>query len=279
MRFYYRYVCGLTEPDKIVTEIDPAIFGNLLHSVMEKIYRPYEGGVADREMIGSVIKNNGLLTGYIRGVINEIYHRGAGAEQGGNEEITSNILLTYVKMILKQDSTFAPIIIKGLEKYVATPFKISFEGKDQILSIGGYTDRMDETAGTLRIIDYKTGNIQMEISSVSSLFDEEDEKRNEAWFQILMYCEIMSLLKPGIKVRPSLYAVRNMTGNEFSDRLVIAVGRDDKTVIDDYSSIRQEYSSGLRQTITNMFTGSSSFTMTANTRKCDFCPFARLCRR
>jgi CRISPR/Cas system-associated exonuclease Cas4 (RecB family) len=279
MKFYYRYVCGLKEPDRITTEIDPALFGKLLHGVMEKIYLPFEGKIIEREKFRELRKDVVLLRQVVSEVIRDVYHSEAKGEQGGNGEITANILFSYAGMIIDLDRTFAPITITGLERFVSSSFAIRFENRDIGITLGGYTDRIDETGGTRRVIDYKTGNISMEIRSVESLFDENDDKRNDAWFQILMYCEMLSADNSGLMVRPSLYSVRNMTGEEFSDKLIIAPDRNTKMVIDDYSQIRSEYSDGLKQTIENMFRPDSPFTMTEHVRKCEYCPFIKLCRR
>lgn len=279
MKFYYRYVCGLKEPEKIVTDIDPSVFGKLLHGVMEKVYSPFEGGIMERDKIEGIISDSALVLSSIKEVIKEIYHSGQNVESGGNDEITSSILFSYIRMILKHDISFAPLTIHGLEKYISSSFTFSQSDKKNVVTIGGYSDRIDETGGTRRIIDYKTGNTPMEIRSVASLFDENDDKRNDAWFQILMYCEMISGIDPAVKVRPSLYAVRSMSSNEFSDRLIIAEDRDNKLEVEDYSVIRSEYSAGLEQTIGHIFADVSEFKMTEHPGKCDYCPFIKLCRR
>jgi hypothetical protein len=279
MKFYYRYVCGLKEPEKLVTGIDPSVFGKLLHGVMEKVFSPFEGKIIGRETIEGIISNSALVTDIIKEVIREIYHSGQNVGSGGNDEITASILFSYIRMILNHDLSYVPIKIHGLERFISSSITFNLSDKKKNVTIGGYTDRIDETGGTRRIIDYKTGNTPMEIRSVSSLFDENDEKRNDAWFQILMYCEMISGTDPAVKVRPSLYAVRSMSRNEFSDRLIIAEDRDNKREIDDYSVIRPEYMEGLEQTIGNIFSESSEFKMTEHSGKCDYCPFIKLCRR
>jgi hypothetical protein len=279
MKFYYRYVCGLKEPDKIVTGIDPSVFGRLLHGVMEKLYSPYEAGVIGKEKIEEISKNSNLIRTSINDALTEIFHSGQNIGSGGNDEITANILFSYIRMILKHDSSYAPLTIHGLEKFISSSFTFRQSEKNNLITIGGYTDRIDETEGTRRVIDYKTGNTPMEIRSVASLFDESDERRNDAWFQILMYCEMISGNDPAVKVRPSLYAVRGMSSNDFSDRLVISEDRDNNHVVDDYSAIRTEYSAGLEQTIGTIFSETSEFTMTDHLGKCDYCPFIKLCRR
>ena len=279
MKFYYRYVCGLKEPEKILTEIDPAVFGKLLHGIMEKLYKPYEGKIVGREKLTELRRDTSVLKSCISDVIRDVYHSGEDVKTGGNDDITGNILLSYTGMILDLDASFAPLTIRGLEKYVSSAFNINSGNKDVSLNIGGYADRIDETGNTRRVIDYKTGNISMEIKSVSSLFDENDEKRNDAWFQILMYCEMLSDGSSVSKIRPSLYALRNMSDKDFSDKLIIATDRDNKTEIDDYSQIRPEYSAYLKLTLENIFSADSPFIMTGHIRKCDYCPFIKLCRR
>ena len=37
MKFYYRYVNGLKEPDAVSRDIDPAMLGEILHDVMKKL--------------------------------------------------------------------------------------------------------------------------------------------------------------------------------------------------------------------------------------------------
>ena len=41
MKFFYRYINGLKEPENISTDIDPAMLGNILHEIMRNLYQPY----------------------------------------------------------------------------------------------------------------------------------------------------------------------------------------------------------------------------------------------
>jgi hypothetical protein len=279
MRFYYRYICGIKEPDKIITEMDPALFGKRLHSVMEKIYSPVKGRIMGLEEITRLRNDSTLIRKHVNEVIRDIFRPGEEEERGGNEEITANILFSYSRLILKLDSSFAPVIITHLEEFVSSPVIIRYGVREADLIIGGYADRIDVTGGTRRLIDYKTGNVTMEIKSIESLFDEHDEKRSDAWFQILMYCEMLYSDPGRQKIRPSLYAVRNMAREKFSDKLIVASDRDNKIVIDDYSVIRDEYWAGLKQTLENIFNKDFPFIMTEHLRKCGYCPFLKLCRR
>jgi hypothetical protein len=182
-------------------------------------------------------------------------------------------------MILRLDTSFEPLTINELEKWVSSDMEIIYNNKIVNIKTGGIIDRIDYTEGIHRIIDYKTGSISMEIDSVEALFDESDDKRNEAWFQILMYCEIFVKENSGVKVRPSLYAVRNLADTGFSDHLVLKKGKEVIITIGDYSEIRTEYSSRLKTTLQSIFSKNEPFVMTEHRRKCRICPYRQLCQR
>ena len=278
-KFYYRYICGLKESEKIITEIDPALFGGLLHAIMERIYSPFKGKVLDKFNFDSIKKNDGEINRIISEIITEKYYNGKPGEITGNDQIISNILNIYVHMILRLDTSFWPLTINDLEKWIYSSLEIVYNNNNIIIKAGGIIDRVDYTGGIHRIIDYKTGSISMEVSSVNALFDESDEKRNEAWFQILMYCELFARENPGMKIRPSLYAVRNLSDAGFSDHLVLKKGKEEKILVSDYSEIRDEYSSLLKSTLESIFSRSEPFIMTEHRRKCEICPYRQLCQR
>ena len=61
MKFFYRYVNGLKEPDKVSEDIDPAMLGNILHEIMRRLYNDYVGQVLSGEILGRLIGNSEAL--------------------------------------------------------------------------------------------------------------------------------------------------------------------------------------------------------------------------
>jgi CRISPR/Cas system-associated exonuclease Cas4 (RecB family) len=279
MKFYYRYICGLKEPEKIITEIDPALFGGLLHEIMEKIYSPFKGTALNKSIFDSIKRNDYKIKETIGKIIAQKYNKDQQVELTGSDQIIRDILLTYVHMILKHDLSLEPLTIIDLEKWISSNLEINYDNKRINIKTGGIIDRVDYTGGLQRIIDYKTGSVAMEIDSVVSLFNENDEKRNEAWFQILMYCELFVKENPSVKIRPSLYPVRKLAETGFSDQLVVKKGKLEKMTVSDYSEIKDEYSSLLQSSIETLFSKSESFVMTDHRRKCEICPYRQLCQR
>ena len=279
MKFYYRYVCGFKEPEEIVTEIDPALFGEILHSVMERIYAPFRNAILYKSSIYEIEKNNERINLIISEIVNEKFHGGTELSISGNDRMIISILYNYVKMILRYDASFDNLKIIDLERYVESEFTLQFDKRKAGIKIGGIIDRLDQCGTTLRILDYKTGNISMNIHSVESLFDTTDESRNEAWFQVLLYCAVFQAGNGSINLRPSVYALRKLNDPGFSDKLLIKSGRSASEEVSDYRQVHNEIISRLTQVIETIFSKNEPFNMTGHKRKCSFCPYRQLCGR
>jgi CRISPR/Cas system-associated exonuclease Cas4 (RecB family) len=279
MKFYYRYVCGIKEPEKISREIDAAMFGRLLHKALEKIYSPYKKRIIDKGVFEAFLRNGNFPELIINDTINEIFHNSKKSILSGNDLITGNILKTYIQMILKQDSTLVPLEITELEYSISSEVGIEFQTGKETIRIGGVIDRLDLISGVYRITDYKTGNTEMEIQSVESLFDEEKKDRNDSWFQILMYCSMFLKENVHKRVRPSVYPVRSMNSEDFTDSLIVKDLNGAALLVDDFEKLRESFDLYLQQTIEKIFGPDEPFRMTANLRKCDYCPYSRLCQR
>jgi CRISPR/Cas system-associated exonuclease Cas4 (RecB family) len=279
MKFYYRYVCGLKEPEKVSREIDPAMFGELLHFVMEKVYSPIKKRILSRDVFDSIGKNYNYIDGIIADSINEKFYNMKKSKLSGNDLIICNILKSYIQLIIKHDSTMVPLEIVELEHSLSSELEIEYKGKKDVVRVGGVIDRLDRTGAVYRITDYKTGKTEMEILSVESLFDDSKKDRNDSWFQILMYCSMFLKENEYHLVRPSVYPVRSMFGDDFIDCLRIKDINGQSVLVDDFEKVRESFDFYLQQTIENIFSPDESFRMTEHLKKCDFCPFARLCQR
>ncbi len=280
MKFYYRYVCHLKEPDKILPEIDPAMLGKLLHESMKTLYADYKGQMINETVLTSVIMNRKLLRSVIDNTIKEKYRDVAEGFATGNELIVREVLLTYLEKILRADKSQSPFTVLNLEE----PFYFDFsvvQGDDQMeLRTGGIIDRIDTAGGITRIVDYKTGSVAESINSISDLFINDRKKDLDAWLQTLLYCEAYLQNKPDVTVRPSVYKIKRLSEDELNDKLVLKAGRGSGNPVDDYRTIRDEFVSLLKETILVIFGKDEPFVMTKDTGgKCIFCEYRALCMR
>ncbi|NMC41548.1 MAG: hypothetical protein GYA43_10355 [Bacteroidales bacterium] len=277
MQFYYRYICALEEPDRLSEGIDSAEFGNLFHRIMQKIYSGYLNRQLSAQEIRKIAAEKNELEKTVRETVFERFHTTTGESLTGREEIAASILVGYVRKILEKDENFAPFTVSELEKNLVIPIEIVCNGNPVKIKMGGIVDRIDSVAGKLRILDYKTGDVSMEIKSVESLFDEKNRNRPGEWLQLLVYCEILCGISD-IKSYPVIYAVRNLSYPGFSGRLSIKSSAGEQELYD-YSVIKDSFRASLIQLIEKIFSPSENFYMTAERNRCSFCPYNLLCLR
>jgi hypothetical protein len=280
MKFLYRYIYRLIEPEIIATDIDPAMLGNILHEIMKNLYQPFVGKVLTAGILEGMIKDRQFLSITIAQGVNEKYKSGRDDSISGSELIVRDVLMTYLYRILNADKNLAPVGILNLEDTFDFPFSFSSRGSEIEIITGGKVDRIDNVSGVSRIVDYKTGTVSESVSSISDLFTDDRKKDADGWLQTLLYCEAYLSANPCNVVRPSVYKIRKLNSSLLSDKLKLKTGSRSETEIEDYGTVREEFLRGLKGLISTMFAEDEPFIKTADARgKCSYCPYKTLCMR
>lgn len=280
MKFYYRYVNDLKESERIVSEIDPAMLGTLLHSAMKELYSGLVGKVADSDTISSLINNRHLVEDLISKTIVNIFGKGNDSFVAINEMMARQVLMDYIYRILEDDRSATPFKILLVEEYIDFPVELKSDAGELLIRAGGIIDRVDLKDGVTRIVDYKTGKIADTVGSLNLLFEDDRVKDLDGWLQTLLYCEGYLYSNPGKIVRPSVYKLRKYTRESGSDKLRIKNAKASEIVLEDYTHVRQEFMELLKITLMKMFSIGEPFRMTRDIRgKCAYCPYRILCMR
>ena len=280
MKFYYQYLNGLKEPDRISADIDPAMLGNILHEIMKTLYLQYKGSILSEETIYGMLKNKQVLSMIINKAVNEKFKAGRNDSVSGNELIVRDVLMAYLIRILNTDRLLAPFNLLNLEDSFNFVLPISLNGSQNEITIGGMIDRVDTINGVTRIVDYKTGSVAESINSIGDLFLDDRKKDSDGWLQTLLYCE--AYLKPNTRahVRPSIYKIKKLNNGMLTDKLRVKDGSRTENVIDNYETVREEFLSGLKDLIHTIFSEDEPFVKTTDLRgKCSYCPYRTLCMR
>ena len=175
LKFYYRYVAGLSAPDEVSAEIDSATFGSIFHYAAEHIYKDLttHGKVINKEALETLLRNEVKLQDYVDTAFKKLFFnvpQNEKPEYNGIQLINSAVIARYLKQLLQNDLRYAPFTFIASEMEVDEPIDIQTP-KGVIKSrIGGIIDRMDSKDGTLRIVDYKTGGDADTPPHVESLF-------------------------------------------------------------------------------------------------------------
>ncbi len=280
MKFYYRYVNDLREPQRMKGDIDPAILGNIFHEVVKRLYAPYVGKTVSASVFEAVRMDREYLNGLVNTTVNELFQTNSDSYSALNELITRNVITTYVSRVLEIDEKSAPLEIIALEKPVQFVIEaMTGHGTNEFL-LGGVIDRIDIRNGKIRIIDYKTGSAADHIRSVGELFMDDRKRDIDCWLQTLLYCEGYLSENPEAAVAPSIYKVRRIPGDKPAEKLSIKASRNEEVAIENYNDIRDEYLEGLLETIKVIFNEGEPFVMTNDPgAKCSYCEYRKLCKR
>ena len=220
LKFYYRYVAGLSAPDEVSAEIDSATFGSIFHYAAEHIYKDLttHGKVIHKEALETLLRNEVKLQDYVDAAFKELFFhvpQNEKPEYNGVQLINSAVIARYLKQLLQNDLRYAPFTFVASEIEVDEPIDIQTP-KGVIKSrIGGIIDRMDSKDGTLRIVDYKTGGDADTPPNVESLFVP-DKKRSNYVFQTFLYAAILCRKQPTMKIAPALLYIHRAATETYS---------------------------------------------------------------
>ena len=169
--------------------------------------------------------------------------------------------------------------VYALEREMNTDFEFD---KGRSVHFFGFADRIDHLPdGSLRIVDYKTGSLHKDFAGLEALLSRLPEGRNGAVLQTMIYSLMAERMQSlgelvGKGATPSLYYVRYLGKEEYSPLLNdTSAGRE----VNNYDDYREEFERLLSQTLCELFDPAVPFTATEDKKVCQWCDFAKICRR
>jgi len=278
MKFYYRYVLGLEEPENVQEEVDSPMFGTILHDAMNSLYSDFVGREVCKRDIERLIADNRGIERIVEVSFRNKYLRGGSGEISGKNLIITSVMQNMIIRLLEIDRETAPFKLVELEKKHYSEIAVETKGRVIDILLGGTIDRVDQLGSVVRILDYKSGKDSLDIDNIESLTAYNVRKRNSAAFQTFVYSLIYTDNNPTVRLRPSLYPVRSIYGADFSDVFFIKKG-DCSGAIEDFSLLKDKFRESLRDVISDIFNPQRDFDMTGIKENCSFCPFSGLCGR
>ena len=290
-QFYYNYVCGLREPETDDSdEIDNRIFGNIFHEASQKIYERITAGgtriTADniKWMLGHGAEIERIVD---ETFMEELFKlpKGAGTrpEYNGLQLINREVIITYLRKLLRMDMQLAPFDIVGLETDVIEDMEVCGGGSVRFrTTVGGRIDRLDcvndGTGERIRVIDYKTGSRRLEyMPDIAAIFDSANiSKHSDYYLQTFLYSSIVSksvLTNPrNLPVSPALLFIQHATGSDYDPTLCFG-----KNPVRDINDCHQEFETLLHEKVNDIFNPAIPFVPTSDNDICRICPYMQLC--
>jgi len=282
LRFYFRHVVGLQEPEEVTEDIDRQLFGNTFHKAVENLYLPYTGKIltagdfermaADKENIRKCTLQ-ALATEYFRMPASE--WKSLSLE--GKTLLIFSTIGVYLRNLLRMEMNGAPVLLRALENSYEVPVTVEIDGTPRTIRLGGKIDRVDESQGVIRVVDYKTGSLNsadLAFGDPGELFDLSVAKLRKEVIQTLTYAWI---LKKGYfhdsPIGAVVLAILNLNDENF--RFDVRMNQAPAEI----STVEKELEDNLKSIIQKIFSENSVFRQTEFTDRCLYCPYNGICRR
>jgi len=278
LKFYFRYVARIKEPDEVEEDIDARVLGNFLHEVMERFYK----GLQEKKNSTLVEKADFDGTGVIIDkLIDDAFIEEYRLEPTrkvdyeGQRLVVREIVKRFADKILEKDKIHAPFNMEAIEKQ-GLLCTIKIDHAPGSVVIGGTIARVDSKDNQLRIVDYKTVRDSLGFDSVESLFAR-DEKRNKAAFQTLLYALLYNSNHPethGMLLAPGLINRDYLFGDSTAFGLKM-----DRHSVQNASDLLPEFELFLKKMLEEIFDPSKEFDQTTSVEHCRLCPYQNICYR
>jgi hypothetical protein len=289
--FYFNRVAKIEEPSEIDEYIGNDIFGTWIHKTLEKI------DLANLEK-GGLIEKQELIE--IKNSIRErlIVDFKASYPKLSIENGMNLILLNVAEKILTgyfaNEIEFGefPQQILAVESEVDAKLPIEVEGKQLLVKIGGKIDKIDKIGNTVRIIDYKTGNVdknKLKFKKNENLHDNIDQlltspsldKMRQLWLYKYIFLKnkaigsgnLSALFNDNTQLKAGIYTFRN---NKEGFMPGIDYFTDSADFEGDFLTVSEDI---LRQFFLKLFDRNSHFKMTDDLKICEYCSYKGICNR
>lgn len=182
--FYNRYVLGINDVDEIEEDISYKTLGSVIHDCLDLLYRSYKGKVLSEtnleQMLNSYPETITLL--FQDKFQEEALRNGKNLIDFEIAKHQVKRFLTLEKKIVKNN------VLKIIDLEKEDKKHLEVKGLDFKVKLKGTVDRVDVLNNRLRIIDYKTGNVETRQLNIPKDWKDftEDYNYSKA-FQVLFY--------------------------------------------------------------------------------------------
>ena len=286
LRFYFQKIQGYENPDQLTDELDSSVFGTIFHQAAESLYHEIgkTGGqkrftpfAVEKSHLEAYLQPNSdyRIRKFVSKAFEKVYFKGRAvdeAQYNGEQLINFNVICKMLKRLIEFDSQQTPFTVMGLEWKDYSFFEL--EDYPIQLKIGGIIDRLEERAGKLWILDYKTGGSGKTFKTLEELVSEKD-KRASHIFQTFVYASVIIRFdESNLPIVPELLYMQDIGRENYSPVIEY-----EKEPIADFRDINSAFEKLYLQKISNLFNPDIPFQQTAFDSNCTYCEFRELCNR
>lgn len=282
MRFYFSRIVNIAEEEDIEEKMGAAEFGSWLHMVLERLDKEYR------------LKSRPIDEAIIRHLLEEefaIAMKGRVIESGMNlllYELAQKLMLDFQREQNKLTGLTVIATEQTLETHLDVPLD---KGVSIRVRIAGKVDRIEQYDGQIRIVDYKTGRVDLADKTPPDLTekllkDGREEKMRQLWMYRYLALKNISQwgglprdkakkeLFPagGMPVEAGFYSFRDLNGGFKTNPVRFGANDEPGQYIADSEHI-------LQQLIRQILDLNEPFRKTDRLETCQYCDFKGICGR
>ncbi len=257
LQYYFRYIAGLREKEDTDDKIEANVFGTIFHGALEQLYSGLEQ-VTPQQIDELLKRSDEEVENAIKREYGISY-----LQLEGEDILLAEVIKELVKKILLQDKNEAPFKIESLENEFNAVIEIASGAK---VRLHGKFDRVDERDGVTRIIDYKTGKVEIKAKSIDALFSNPEKK---TLFQLNFYSYLYNQNFPNKIFKAGFYVAKSLGGG------ILFPGNGEPVS----TELLNEFSTGLRALIGEIYDASIPFSQTTDLNRCEYCEYKNICQR
>ena len=223
--FYERYLLKINPIQPIEQTLQANQKGTLMHAVLEQLYTPLIQQELKIEHYDEMLKN-------VSPLVDEIFQKEFGTSYSpkGKNYLLYKSIIRLIKHFLEEEQKWVAnnnhLKIIAVERKIEGFFSLSQNNKK--IKLKGYIDRIDQVNDVMRIIDYKTGNVdskQLQIDRWENLLEDPNKS---PLFQVLLYSYMLKSEFENRKFCSGVIPFKTLK-NDFTPA-TIGIGRLKKTI-------------------------------------------------
>ncbi len=259
LRFYFKYIANVREPEKLEEYMEARTFGKVLHEALEHIYSDIDH-IADSSTVQQ-------LQPELESALKQAFSDNDlewNSVQGMNY-LFKEALKELAQAILNHDAEYAPFKITFLEEEAFFETQVNLEGKS--IRLNGMFDRVDflPQQHTVCVLDYKTGQADIKPNiPIEKLFAGDKFKE---MFQGYFYSWLYKRRFPDEEVTMAFYPLREIQ----QGRKYINGGRPVDV------QVLAEFEQYLFELLKRLF--SEPFDQVEDEQVCKYCAYKEICNR
>ncbi len=285
--FYFKNVANIKDEVKAADYIDALTQGDIIHQVLQNLYMPYQLRgkylksriILTHESLSAILADRPRLEREIVRAVNAQHFKlpkdKLDTPLEGSVAITAEYLLEAVIRVVSHDRDIAPIELVGAEIADNMRWK---PGDAPDVNMHYAFDRVDVVDGRMRIVDYKTGRVDLEApDGLAAVMGGENESGHYL-IQLFTYAQLLKRQAPDCD--RELAADARMLVYDVHEKPADIEVRPDiaGNMIDSAKEVEAEFSAAAERMLKEMFDPSVPFRPTANEDACRTCNLSYLCR-